>query len=90
MKHVMIAIFTVSMGFLAYVFGILITNQQLTDYQTNIAWVGCGILIFASISSIGYACVLGYREKKKKNRKIQLELENLELEKNQRENKRTY
>jgi len=84
MKHVMIAIFTVCMGYSAYIFGNL-TTKQLTDEQTHTNWIWFALLILVSILSIGYACVLGRREDKKQHRKIEIDIENLEREKQNRE-----
>jgi len=81
MKNVMIAVFAASMGLVGYLFGILVTNHDLTAYQTHLTWTGFGILLLAAILSISWACVLGYREDKEKHRIMQLQIDILELEK---------
>ena len=66
MKAVMIAIFTVCMGYSAYIFGNL-TTKQLTAVQIKTDWIWFSLLILASILSIIYASILGNREDKERN-----------------------
>lgn len=70
MKYVMVAMFTVCMGFLAYLFGILITNQNLSASEAHLTWVACGVLLLAATISISYAARLGLREDKLKEEYI--------------------
>lgn len=61
-KAVMIAIFTVSWGFSAYIFGKITTSNDLTTNNEKELWIAFWLLIAAGILAIGYACVLGYKE----------------------------
>ena len=86
MKYIMVAIFTVCMGGLFYLFTFAVSEMdKMIQNQLNLLWIGCILLLLASILSIWYACVLGSREDKAKRRKIELEIENLEIAKQQRE-----
>lgn len=76
MKYVMVAIFTVCMGAVVYLFTFTVSNiNKMAQDQLILLWIASGLLLLASIVSIWRACILGQRDDDREIERVITELD---------------